>query len=133
MGHDCGHVPLTFCPIYDILVPYAARTITRGFTEVDMKNKTVKAAAAALLSVLILTALFGCGQRSGAKIYASSRAELMKALAEGHEKIYVGDIEFEENDLYIEIRRGVEIIGKPGAVRKRSRRRSCRREVRDRS
>ncbi len=79
-----------------------------------MKNKTVKAAAAALLFVLILTALFGCGQRSGAKIYASSRAELMKALAEGHEKIYVGDIEFDENDLYIEIRRGVEIIGKPG-------------------
>ena len=45
--------------------------------------------------------------------YVTSRAELMKALADKKEVIYVGDIDFDENDLFIQITQSVKFVGKP--------------------
>lgn len=48
------------------------------------------------------------------KVYVTDRAGLMQALASDREEIYVGDIEFQDSDLYIKIDRSVKFIGKPG-------------------
>ena len=44
--------------------------------------------------------------------YVTSRAELVKALATGKEMIYVGDIDFDEGDMYVRVNRSVRIVGK---------------------
>ena len=76
-----------------------------------MRNRILLTAA---LIAALLFAFAGCAASQPERVYAASRAELMKALAEGEETVYVGDIEFDENDLYIEIRRSVKLIGRPG-------------------
>ncbi len=45
--------------------------------------------------------------------YITDRAGLMQALASEQEVIYVGDLEFDEKDLYVKIDRSVKIVGKP--------------------
>lgn len=44
--------------------------------------------------------------------YVATRAELVKALATGKETIYVGDIVFDESDLFVRVTRSVRIVGK---------------------
>ncbi len=48
--------------------------------------------------------------------YVTSRAELVKALSSGKETIYVGDIDFDESDMYVRVNRSVRIVGKEGGA-----------------
>ncbi len=73
-----------------------------------------------LLLVLVLicafvgyTAKISAGSGTDTPTYITTRAELMKALAEKQEVLYVGDIEFDESDIYIQIENSVKIVGKP--------------------
>lgn len=73
-----------------------------------------------LLLVLVLicafvgyTAKISAGSGTDTPAYITTRAELMKALAEKQEVLYVGDIEFDESDIYIQIENSVKIVGKP--------------------
>ncbi|MBR4341174.1 MAG: right-handed parallel beta-helix repeat-containing protein [Lachnospiraceae bacterium] len=52
--------------------------------------------------------------------YITSRMELANALANKKDVIYVGDIEFDEKDIYLEIKQSVKFIGKPdGSILKK--------------
>ena len=55
----------------------------------------------------------GAVEQVGGVNYITSRAELVKALSDKQEVIYVGDIEFDENDIYIQIEQSATFIGKP--------------------
>lgn len=73
-----------------------------------------------LLVLVSICALIGGAARSisagsgtDTPAYITTRAELMKALAEKHEVLYVGDIDFDENDIYVQIENSVKIVGKP--------------------
>ncbi len=46
--------------------------------------------------------------------YITTRAELIKALSEKRDVIYVGDIEFDEKDIYVQIDQSVRLVGKEG-------------------
>lgn len=69
-----------------------------------------------VLAGLLFLACFTVYTRAAAAEgeYVTSRAELVKALATGRETIYVGDIEFDESDLYVRVTRSVRIVGKEG-------------------
>lgn len=72
-----------------------------------------------LLSAMLLCSLFAgffspiVVRADDVTDYITDRAGLVQALASDQEVIYVGDIVFDEKDLYIKIDRSVKIVGKP--------------------
>ena len=68
-----------------------------------------------LLSIILALFILPSSVHSGAQDKKSNcittRAELMKALADKQETIYVGDMFFDEKDIPIEIKQSVRIIG----------------------
>ena len=66
-----------------------------------------------IMLLCLPTATVKADDATDVRDYVTSRAELMKALADKKEVIYVGDIDFDENDLFIQITQSVKFVGKP--------------------
>ena len=66
-----------------------------------------------ICAVVGYPATINAGSGTDTPAYITTRAELMKALAEKREVIYVGDIDFDENEIYVQIENNVKIVGKP--------------------
>ena len=82
----------------------------------DIKHKTILRAMLIFASILLMMKLsvFSTDVKAEENIdYITTRAELMKALSDKQEVIHVGDIDFDENDIYISITQSVKFIGKP--------------------
>ena len=78
-----------------------------------MKFKKTPSLCLAILMIFLSFISSGCSRGGENRTYLTQRSELMKAVTDGKSEIYAGDIEFDENDLYVLIDRSVKIIGKP--------------------
>lgn len=90
--------------------------VWRFLLKMTFKKSLFRFLALAALLLFGLTILLHTGIEAKAQddeiIYITSRPELAKALADGQETIYVGDIDFDENDIYILIDKSVKFVGK---------------------